>query len=187
MIVVEGPDGGGKTTLIQGITALTGLYPEKRVVDKDTNALVPLRDWVVGDMMSWPRAALYDRHRLISEPIYGPLMRRLNDGFQDLDWVSESFAKFYSSGPVIIYCLPPYEVVYNNVKRDPDNKAIFPHIKQIYDLYHLQAARDLSLGGFYTLHWDYTNDDLENFLKLLRTLLLNPINGRKSLYLDYLP
>src|SRR5690606_19728356 len=143
MIIVEGPDGAGKTRLVLRLAQDLHLTPERRVVDKDTNALTPLKQWVNDDLASWPRKALYDRHRLISEPIYAPIVRgSMNDGFEDRLWFTLSFEQFQLMRPIIIYCLPPFEEVKHNVFKDDDNVAVRDHIEAIYWLYHCQACRD---------------------------------------------
>ncbi|MCA1807247.1 MAG: ATP-binding protein [Actinobacteria bacterium] len=45
MIVVEGPDGAGKTTLIRDLSALLNIPVAPRVVSQETKAMVDLRQW----------------------------------------------------------------------------------------------------------------------------------------------
>lgn len=155
MIIVEGPDGGGKTNLVRRLEKTLQLKAEARVVSKTTQPMGDLMSWVETDLAGWPRAALYDRHRLISEPIYGPVLREApNPGFQDLEWLTEMQQRFVLHSPLVIYCLPPFEVVRQNVMTGDDNVVVQDHISKIYWLYFMAATRNpLSLV------WDYTDPD----------------------------
>lgn len=164
MIVVEGPDGAGKTTLIESLVAGFNFDLQERVVKADTTAMTDLKDWVNRhNLLGWDkkRPRLYDRHRLISEFIYGPVMGRDPEpGFDDLDWVSSSIYSFYSQAPLIIYCLPPLEVVRENVQReDTDNSVVASKIDQLWVAYSRLASNDCLFHG--ALLWDYTGGKTE--------------------------
>lgn len=170
-IIVEGPDGGGKTTLISKISEVFHLDPEPRVVDQQTRAMTNLKVWVEEDNKRPEGWILYDRHRLISECIYGPIMRpQGRDGFTNYSWLADQLGIFYSRQPFIIYCLPPAEEVKRNVYGDSNNGAVMPYIDVIYDAYVVRAAIDRYHTP--THHWDYTNpsedmllDSLDYYLK----------------------
>ena len=76
MLIVEGPDGAGKTQLIQRLRLNLQLELMPRVVSSDTEMMVDLQEWVNEDLHAGLKRAIYDRHRLISEPIYGPVLRK---------------------------------------------------------------------------------------------------------------
>lgn len=123
MIVVEGPDGAGKTTLIKQLQEITGLEVAPRVVSKDTEALVDLKKWTEENTAKGFQKLIFDRHRLISEPIYGAQLRaKPEPGFDDLEWFYTQMATFYEAEPIMIYCLPPFKVVWENIMADSDNQ-----------------------------------------------------------------
>jgi len=171
-VIVEGPDGGGKSTLLM---QLRSEFPGKlmeRVVDKDTNPMVDLKRWVEEDvdpdMVSEKvfnelpgEFVFYDRHRLISEPIYGPILRiRQYVGFDDYKWLEKMLRCFRAQMPIIVYCLPPLPVVINNIRHDPDNTRVLERIEAIYTAYLTRAALDkLSLWGSQVFIYDYTHPD----------------------------
>lgn len=165
-IIIEGPDGAGKTSLI---TKLTEVFPELhlmgRVVRKDTTTDIDLVEWVRHDnMLTW-QPNIYDRHRLISEPIYGPILRRSSPGFDSWPWMVQMTRQFYSRRPFMVYCLPPKEVVKANIYEDTanDNTAIIDVWEPIYNAYVARAAIDRSMHDAFI--YDFTNAAAFNFVR----------------------
>lgn len=162
MIIVEGPDGAGKTTLLQQLSHRYDIDIAPRVVGQDTKDLVDLKQWVEENLMKGFQYTLFDRYRLISEFIYGPTLRReQKPGFTNLSWSWLMLDKFYSLKPVIIYCLPPLDVVINNIMGDPDNVAVLDRIEPIYAAYVHRIALESALG-VHPMVWDYTRDGKED-------------------------
>lgn len=161
MIIVEGPDGGGKTTLLNKLHTEFELPIAERVVSKEAEALVSLKHWVEHNVYLGFQTVLFDRHRLISEPIYGPILRdEPEEGFDDVHWLSDMMWKFYECKPAIIYCLPPLETVMDNVRDDADNRVVRSQIKSIYSAYCARAALDLSLSPS-TILYNYEETSLD--------------------------
>jgi hypothetical protein len=164
MLIVEGPDGAGKTTLIEHLQDYTGLPIAPRVVSKEAKAMVDLSKWVDENLDAGFQQTIFDRHRLISQPIYGPAMGRTSEGFDKLSWLGPRMKRLYELRPVIIYCLPPKEVAWANVKSDPDNKVVADPtlFSSIYDSYVARAAVDYSRGDALVKVWDYTKSPQNN-------------------------
>ncbi|WNO27814.1 thymidylate kinase [Microbacterium phage Huwbert] len=158
MIIVEGPDGAGKSTLIRELVDVTGFEVAPRVVSKETEAMVDLKVWVEDNLDLGPHDAIYDRYRLISEFIYGPTLRITQQpGFTDPDWVLHHLSKLYKNDPIIIYCLPPLDTVRYNLEGDADNTRVVDHIQQIYTAYLERASMDLIMRPHRTIIHDYTD------------------------------
>lgn len=162
MIIVEGPDGAGKTTLIRQMCAEFDIEVAPRVVGKDTKDLVDLQQWVEDNLNEGFQWKIFDRYRLISEFCYGPTLRPVQrPGFTNRAWVWNSLRRLYQEvRPVIIYCLPKLEVIKENLRDDPDNEVVRDHIEQIYAAYVERAALDSLLIPGRVVIWDYTLDDL---------------------------
>lgn len=162
IIIVEGPDGAGKTTLINQLMAEFNLDVQPRVVGKDTKDLVDLKQWVEDDLEKGFRYTIFDRYRLISEFIYGPTLRvEQKPGFVDVVWSIIQIQKLQQIGPIIIYCLPPLEVVRANVTGDADNTEVAEFIEPLYAGYVHRIAMDTA-AGLNPIIYDYTTDGKED-------------------------
>jgi hypothetical protein len=109
-IIVEGPDGAGKSTLCQflstrlGRLVIGGEGPSRHIGDFDLRISRLLRCQEV----------IFDRHPAVS----GPLYNKFREGPQD--WPSvESLRDFYSSSPIFLYCHPTEATQHN-----ADNAAV---------------------------------------------------------------
>jgi len=168
VIIVEGPDGSGKTSLIKKLADDLGLPISPKAVGSDAKSLTDLRSWVDRSLDHGWHPMLYDRHALISEGIYGPAWNgTLRDAFQDPVWLRLSMARLHALHPTIIYCLPPVDVVVENIRKDPHNELLYPvedertarykvpkSVGQIYWQYHWRACQDMS-----AVTYDYTAED----------------------------
>ena len=164
MLIVEGPDGSGKTTLIQGLQERYGFEVAPRVVSKDAEALVDLKDWVEANLAEGFQDLIFDRHRLISEPIYGALLRpQAESGFDDFIWLSRQFNRLRRNRPVIIYCMPPKQVVIDNIMADPENDVVKPVADKLYNMYaqHIGLVWGAGHPDIHPIIWDYTRDGQE--------------------------
>jgi hypothetical protein len=159
VIIVEGPDGAGKTKLVERIYGDFGLQVSPKVVDSDTNAMVDLKQWTDENLAGGFQPMIFDRHRLVSEPIYSAVMhKRPDQNFWDPDWLIPAIHCLrLSVKPVMVFCLPPWEEVWKNTVNDPNNQIIFPHIQKIYNAYIAAYAN----WGTEALRWDYCHPDRE--------------------------
>lgn len=169
MIIVEGPDGSGKSTLVTTLAQKLRLPVAGKVVGSDTQPLVNIRDWTEDNVARGFQPVIFDRHRLISEPIYGPAMRKRQDAdFYDLTWLSNMMWQFYTAKPIIIYCLPDILTVRENVLReDTDNSAVRDHIVAIYAGYVARASIDFTKGVGRLYNYKTTRlDDLVGWVEM---------------------
>lgn len=169
MIIVEGPDGGGKSTLVKRLSAELSLPVAPKVVASDTTPVVDLRRWTEENVYQGFQPVIFDRHRLISEPIYGPAMRRRQHGeFYDLTWLSDMMWHFYNAKPVIIYCMPDLLTVRENVLReDTDNAVVRNHIAAIYAGYVARASMDFTRGVGRLYNYKMTKfDDIVGWVRM---------------------
>lgn len=137
MIIVEGPDGAGKTTLVAELETRLGITRQPRAVTKEAKSLTPIDQYITAELAQGFGLRLYDRFALISSPMYMHLPDRTFAGaMKDPIWLEEAYRVFAAVDPVVILCLPPLETVLANVIGDEDNEVVQSSIETIYLNYH---------------------------------------------------
>lgn len=175
MIVIEGPDGSGKTSLKNDLlTRIPQLNPVRRHCDSD-GPTTELRHWVDRDLGQIPQTAdLYDRHPLISEPIYGPVIRgSVNKGFDDPGWYLTAWGSFLAQKPIIIFCQPPLSHVITNCHNSYQMRGVNGVIPAIYYGYHYLNLQMKVQGYKRIITWDYTRQDKAAYFHMM----VQVING----------
>lgn len=158
MVIVEGPDGAGKTTLIETLKIATGLGVHARASDSVGGPVADIFSWANEDVNTWSdqRMAIYDRHPLISELIYGPLARNYLDPRFLTAESTHMFNKFYQNS-IIILCLPPFDVLSKNVLREDQMPGVLENLPELYEEY-TQLLRTIPLEVNVVVY-DYTTPD----------------------------
>lgn len=153
VILIEGPDGSGKTTLLK---RLADFYPSiaihARASEGVNGPVKDLYEWAHDDVWSWGQQPLsfYDRHPLISEYIYGPIIR----GTMDARFHTTPLVRRVAHRALVIVCLPPLGVVRRSVSASRDMPGVTTHIDAIWHLYaSLRATWPSSTG---LLYYDWT-------------------------------
>jgi hypothetical protein len=170
VIILEGPDGAGKTSLIRHLNDWLAMPVAPRVVGQDTKPLVDIYEWTNKNLAEGFQDKLFDRHRLISEPIYSTVMGGDRDEqFWDPAWMGAALRALREIQPIVIWCLPSFKAVNHNVLGDPHNQTVWMHIDKIYKAY--QYAWLLNTYAPYQVLWDYQNTDLRWFQDHLTNLI----------------
>lgn len=160
MIIVEGCDGTGKSTFIKKLSEKLELDIAPRVVSKDTTHMVDLKKWTEYNLKyGFDPYTIYDRHRLISDPIYRMVLNKPVDfELYNYEWLTRAYRRFKQISPIMVWCTPPYDVVKANLADDPDNAAIANKVEWLYHNYSAVAAQYLTDYEFFGLNYDYTRD-----------------------------
>lgn len=119
-LLVEGPDGAGKTTLIGQLCRDFGYEVKPRFSTSRGGPLDNLQTRVTRDLHD-NTPGIYDRHPFMSEVIYSWALRRKSQLTLNHPAVHQQMKDFFSRTPVIL-CLPPVEVVQKNVDADLSNQ-----------------------------------------------------------------
>lgn len=177
IIIVEGMDGTGKTTLVQQLAHRLEVKPRKFV-----GSLGPSDDDYRWDLVNRTKLEiaelettfakggsikrLYDRFPLISEAIYGPVLRDRNY-FGGLYYPLRS--RLLALKTVIIYCRPNREVIQANVHQSPQMSGVSEHFSKLLDAYDkLFVELTESPVNSYITVFDYTQDDVQDLIYRIR-------------------
>lgn len=154
-IIIEGPDGAGKTELLY---RLLDEYPEYRAAPRACSSLGgPLHgSKMVAYLAQYGHLDehIYDRHPAISGVVYdaalSPKVQPDNVGAHlqnSFRWILEN-AK-------VIYCRPPMNAIVEAVHSEPQLAGVAVKIYQIVDMYDSLMANLIPHERY-----DWTHDDL---------------------------
>lgn len=144
-IIIEGMDGSGKDTLIAD---LIGLFPDHTLHPRASTSLggpVPnVAVWTANDVktMATQAPSIYNRHPIISEPIYASI-RKVNPGLKP-PWDSASWIGAWTRNmahhAVLVICQPSYITVRGNLIRSgpaAHMPGVFENSWKLYQAYAL--------------------------------------------------
>ena len=171
-IIVEGPDGSGKTTLI---TQLLRDIPKLDMHPKFVGSDMGGRDnmlrkvWAACNHTRWQD--LYDRHPYISEYVMSPVLNRpLAPGFSHPSNRGPRNELLRTS--LLILCLPPMGIVEESVTRPGNNQPqeVAWNIRGLYVAYQQLIVTHPYPENLYV--YDYTNPfSVENLTDTVRAYL----------------
>lgn len=157
LVIVEGPDGAGKSTLIQTWKL------SRRYFVMISNAGPP------PDMQSISRFVhmvrhrphgmplVCDRHSCISDRVYGPLLRNV-DHLRDIppNWG-------IADADAIVYCRPPLERILQNVTKNQHEQlaGVVEKITRLTNAYDLLFFRLEYEARLPVIHFDFTKDSTD--------------------------
>ena len=158
MIILEGPDGAGKTTLLEDLSKRFEIPKGPRASDSEKGPVRDLCGWVDNDLMNWGQRGLriYDRYPLISEPIYGPLLRGSVPYRMTTSWMRSRLNTLRGMS-LVIWCLPDVHTVIRNVE-DSGNAQMDGVVSQITSIWNAYAVASNSWTGP-GMTYDYTTDN----------------------------
>ncbi|QDP45221.1 thymidylate kinase [Gordonia phage Mayweather] len=150
-IIIEGPDGAGKTALINQLHRdIPALRLHARFVEPQTGRKDPktLFNHVYSDDLLGNRRVIYDRHPCISEYIYSHVLDRpIADRFISLG-AYEMQRRLYSSAHVV-FCLPPFDVVQSCVGAEDQMAGVEGNIDRLYRAYEIRAVQYMGPSHIY--------------------------------------
>lgn len=155
-MIVEGPDGSGKSTLIRNLRATSKNYfwiasssGRPRTVPEIEQAL----HWL-GQALYLKIPIVCDRFPLISESIYGPILRHssLLSHIPPAD--HERYEELLKHVDRIIYCRPTILTMRNNLKSEPQLAGVEKNLEHIVGAYD-SLMRSLEESSF-VFRYDYT-------------------------------
>ncbi len=175
IIIVEGMDGTGKTTLVQQLAHRLVVQPGKFVGSlgpSDDYRLV-LVNRTISEIAELETASaegwfkrLYDRFPLISEAVYGPVLRGRNC-FGGLYYPLRR--RLLALKTVIVYCRPDMEVIQANVQQAPQMSGVLEHFRELLNAYDklFVELTDSPVNSYITI-FDYTRDEVQELIYEIR-------------------
>lgn len=156
-IVLEGPDGVGKTTLANAIQKMTG-WP---IIHSGPPERLAWEEWIGKTLVDGP--AIFDRLHLGSIA-YAGVFRNMYDVTDHENWMVEGW--LMSRGCILVYCDVPREVQDRNLSRgptDPDAQIYEAREKRdaVRRLYQDYFAGALDVKpNIEPVYYDYTKNNM---------------------------
>lgn len=158
IVVVEGPDGSGKSTLIKNLRNATSRYyitlgsggPPQNVLNVQC-----VTNWIT--RMSVGRVPVVcDRLSLISEPIYGEILRDENifNGTYTTEDIKSLLLEHIDR---VIYCRPPTSVILREIEKEKQLKGVWANISAIAHKYDY-TMKMLQHWGVKVIWYDWSQN-----------------------------
>lgn len=149
MIIVEGVDNSGKSTLVDELQERLKIG----TISEDKPTGTPEQCWEEALRQLEHRVAIRDRVAVISELVYGPIIR----GKSALgEYHGDALMNLYSKDVLIIYCKPPLNVVLDNQGREQMDGVIQNH-RALYDRYDRIMTEIKRFGSCQVIEYDWTS------------------------------
>ena len=169
IIILEGPDGGGKTTLAETLRAQLQSNGMTHVIKHGPYKGVQSEDLCKIFFRSMSQALTYNDHVImdrswLSEPIYGSVYRK---GENRVDMPRRRMLErvALSRGAVVVQCQPDFEVCAKTFMSRIDDEYLdtIGQLKQVYDEYEQLPQRTC----LPVIQYDYTSGTLSELLQQL--------------------
>lgn len=185
MIVVEGPDGAGKTTLAKYMAEALDLpytRPPKELLTSTGGPTEGLVDWWEEQLLDkTPR--VFDRTAYISDAIYCAV----GDRMPLMGWESmERGMNLIQTSWITIFCIPDFDVIGSNIEKD---MAEGQHLKGLetderiynhYFLYRMWHYLWRQHAPHRTNWYDYTLHARDDMVEWVDNVLRNPAHYLSS-------
>ena len=163
LVVVEGPDGAGKSTLIYRLKQESKRHfvvLHRANPPENVSQIVGATDILSAASFSDVNVVC-DRHPFISEPIYGLTLRGKNllEGLYGHSMLRATLADTVDR---VIYCRPPIEVIVENAKNQHQLSGVHERILTLIEAYDEMMGSIRNELGIPVLRYDWT-DELSTF------------------------
>lgn len=162
MIIIEGMDNTGKSTLAKKLSLKFNLK-----IIKSSGPPEDKESWIKKIHYSIDQSKkginfIYDRHPLISEYVYGPILRGKN--LLDNEEGNQLWKEFIEIQPFIIYCRPPIFCIIKYGERKQMNGVIKNTnlLVRAYDSFIAEVSKSMEV-----FHYNYLeNTEYKIFIKI---------------------
>lgn len=165
VIVVEGVDGSGKTTLMDNLRLANGPRRYYTLIRHSGRPLKirDVKDFLGSLTVSYGMLRIIDRHPFISEPIYGPILRGVD---MTGDWSEDrKIQVLKNTVDRIIYCRPPLPRIVQNLDNNPQLSGVKERITSLVTAYD-RMMNILIHEGIRVIEYDFTSDLSADYEKM---------------------
>lgn len=176
LVVVEGPDNAGKTTLIVTLAKqLRAVAMKIERLPQHVGDVETYHEAVLNVNKQYRYATVLDRHPAISEPIYGSIIR----GSHCLEFYSRVVERCVNDMDWVIICLPPKDRVIGTLAERDQMPGVIDNIVRIYDRYHDDYLERCEYPASKFVHYDYTQHTIGDLCaRILERSRLQGVNIR---------
>lgn len=179
LVIIEGPDGSGKTTLANRLLKATGLpsalLRRSGPPGESLEEMLALIQTVSGSSVS----LILDRHPLISEWVYLRTARRgeSKESFFLQSHALEKIVSFLSEiNPLIIYCRPPIDILRFYSRIESQMSGVHSSLESIAEKYD-EAMQFLDLKGVRVQKYNFFHQNEDTIIHLVREHFQEGSNG----------
>lgn len=173
MIVIEGPQNSGKTTLANRLSTVFDLpvyFPMKDALSKEL--IKESCNFVLDNHNKY----IFDRVPFISEPIYCLLRHEGNLLLEE----KELYKKFDALMPVMIYCRPPDNYILDQKKLGIKDYDTPKYIKEVMIKHGvILNLYDKVMNTLPNIRYDYTGDGFDNLVEKIKNEMVR-MDGYKN-------
>lgn len=169
MIIAEGPDAAGKTTLIKTLVKELKLSVHARHCSSEDGPIDDLFNWAHTDVATWElqKTSIYDRHPYISEFIYAGLLRGgVAEEFLSIT-AQQDIDKMQRMG-LVIFCIPSLETIAKNIGVNEQMSGVAENVENLYWAYREAHANWKGNKIFY----DYQITPLDSVIYQAKSFLI---------------
>ena len=154
LVIVEGPDGAGKSTLVRKLRDEVPAYTwvcNSNGAKGDPSQVQLLQAAHALDSLSENCLVVADRHPFISELVYGPLLRDVARHGLKLNDVARRL-----SHALVLYCRPPIDTIMVGAQVEEQFEGVRDNLRRIIGAYDsVMAALAASESGIKVAEFNY--------------------------------
>jgi thymidylate kinase len=180
IIILEGPDGSGKTTLSEKLRQMLNIDRMTNVIKHGPYTGVSTEDLCKTYFRSMASALTYDDHVImdrswLSEPIYGNVYR---NGINRIDKQRQRMLErvALARGAVVVHCQPDFALCVDTFKMRKGEEYL-DNVEQLGAVYEGYESLPLQTC-LPVIHYDYEKDDVKSLLqKIVARSVVNKASG----------